>query len=271
MFKIDKNVRRLSDSEKKQYEKDGYITGLPVFSRESKTNLDNLFTSLTSKLDKKIDINQTNYWHKASAKFYNLCRTPAILDYVEDIIGPNFYQWGGQFFVKEPNDESVVPWHQDAQYWPLSPSKTVTVWLAMYDTDEANGAMRIVKGSHKQGIFKHRVNSSKHFVLDQEVPEDKFNTSDIVSLNLKAGEVSLHDDGLLHGSLANNSDRRRCGITMRFAPVHVKADLKVWPHFETQLARGIDNLNLNPIAKIPEGEATPVKKFQYSREFVKDW
>ena len=37
-------------------------------------------------------------WHKASKKFYDLCRTPAILDYVEDLIGPNFVQWGGQFF-----------------------------------------------------------------------------------------------------------------------------------------------------------------------------
>ena len=39
-----------------------------------------------------------------SLKFYNLCRTPAILDYVEDLLGPNFFQWGGQFFLKEPKD-----------------------------------------------------------------------------------------------------------------------------------------------------------------------
>ena len=58
---------------------------------------------------------------------------------------------------------------------------------------------------------------------------------------------------------------------MRFAPVNVKADLTVWPHFETQLARGIDNFKNNPIAAIPRGEATPVRKFQYSEEFANDW
>ena len=76
---------------------------------------------------------------------------------------------------------------------------------------------------------------------------------------------------MLHGSEANNSDRRRCGITMRFAPVNVKADLLIWPHFETQLARGVDNFNNNPVAQIPRGEGAPVRKFQYSREFETQW
>ena len=164
-----------------------------------------------------------------------------------------------------------MPWHQDAQYWPLNPSKTVTVWLALYDTDEENGAMRIVKGSHKKGLFQHHTNNSKNFVLDQEVSENQINKNNIVSLNLKAGQMSLHDDGLLHGSLANNSNKRRCGITMRFAPVNVKADLSIWPHFETQLARGEDEFKFNPVAKIPTGEGTPIKKFQYSKEFVSQW
>ena len=271
MFKIDKNVRRLSENEINQYNKFGYVTGLPVFSSEAKYELDKLFTDLSSRLDKSIDLNKTAQWQKASLSFYNLCTTPEILDYVEDLLGPDFVLWGGQFFLKEPHDGSVVPWHQDIQYWPLAPAKAVTVWLALYDTDEENGAMRIIRGSHKEGMFKHHTNDSKNLVLDQEVSEDQINSDDIVSLNLKAGQISLHDDGLLHGSLANNSDRRRCGITMRFSPTNVKADLSVWPHFETQLVRGQDHYKLNPIAPIPKGEGTPKEKFQHSDEFVEQW
>ena len=88
---------------------------------------------------------------------------------------------------------------------------------------------------------------------------------------MKAGQISLHNDALLHGSEANNSDRRRCGVTMRFSPTNVKGDLKIWPFFETQLARGIDEFKLNPIAKIPRGEATPLKMFSFSREFENEW
>ncbi|HCN07391.1 MAG TPA: phytanoyl-CoA dioxygenase family protein, partial [Lentisphaeria bacterium] len=37
-------------------------------------------------------------------------------------------------------------WHQDAQFWPLYPHRAVTVWLVIFDTDEQNGAMRVVNG-----------------------------------------------------------------------------------------------------------------------------
>ena len=76
---------------------------------------------------------------------------------------------------------------------------------------------------------------------------------------------------MLHGSEENKSDRRRCGVTMRYSPTNVKADLSIWPHFEVQLARGEDPFRYNPIAEIPKGEATPVRKFQYSKDFVKEW
>lgn len=271
MFKPSKNARRLSKEEKIQYRNDGYLKGLPVFSYEAKDDLNSFFVSLSTQLNKNIDLNQTAQWQKASLNFYKLCTTPEILNYVEDLIGPNFFLWGGQFFLKEPRDGSIVPWHQDAQYWPLSPANAVTVWLALYDTNEENGAMKVLKGSHNCGMFKHQTNSSKNLVLDQEVSQDQININNVVSLNLKAGEISLHNDALLHGSDANTSDKRRCGVTMRFSPVNVKADLSIWPHFEGQLVRGIDEYKLNPIAPIPKGETSPTSKFQHSSEFKNFW
>ena len=107
-------------------------------------------------------------------------------------------------------------------------------------------------------------------MLDQEVSLDQIDKK-IVHMDLKAGEISLHNDALLHGSDPNKSDRRRCGITMRFSPTNVKGDLNEWPFFETQLARGVDDYNLNPVALTPRGEATPIKRFCFSREFEKDW
>ena len=273
MYQISDNVRRLTNKEKQQYSEQGYVKNLPVFSYNGALELQGLFEELSSRLPSDVDINKTNMWHKASKKFHDLCRTPEILDYVEDILGPNFVQWGGQFFHKEPKSGSVVPWHQDAQYWPLKPANAVTVWLAVYNTDKENGAMKVVSGSHKKGSngFKHHTNNASHLVLDQEVSEDQIDQDNIVYMDLKAGEISLHNDALLHGSDPNNSDRRRCGITMRFSPTNVKGDLNEWPFFETQLARGIDSFKLNPIAQIPRGEATPIKRFCYSKDFEKDW
>ena len=63
MFKISKKARRLSEDEKSQYKRDGYITGLPVFDPQAKNDLNELFVSLSSRLSNDIDINQTNMWH----------------------------------------------------------------------------------------------------------------------------------------------------------------------------------------------------------------
>ena len=60
MFKIHKDVRRLTDEEKKQYEHSGYVKNLPVFSPDAAGDLHNFFEQLSSRLPKDIDINKTN-------------------------------------------------------------------------------------------------------------------------------------------------------------------------------------------------------------------
>ena len=55
----------------------------------------------------------------------------------------------------------------------MFPANAVTVWLALYVSNEENGAMKVVKGSHKQGMFKHITNKASNLVLNQEVSINK--------------------------------------------------------------------------------------------------
>ena len=267
-LKIDSRVRRLTGAKKAQFDRDGYIKNLPVFAPEGVAELQKMFDEWSGRLPKEIDINRVNMWHKASCSFSRLCHTSAILDYIEDVVGPNFYQWGGQFFVKYPHDGSEVPWHQDCQYWPLSPKRTVTAWLAIYDTDADNAALQVIRGSHKKGLFKHHINDAAHLVLRRELDADLVDEANIVTLDMKAGEISLHDSGLVHGSGPNRSDRRRCGITIRFCPTEVKCDLSVWPTFETYLARGVDEYRHNPAGPDAQSEKYPTKTMPRSSDFM---
>lgn len=259
---------RLTAEQKSQFREWGYVKNLPLFDAAAVPALQRTFSDLAALLPAGIDINKINMWHLANRQFHALCRTPAILDYVEDLLGPDFFQWGGQFFVKYPGDGSIVPWHQDAQYWPLKPRETVTVWLAIYDVDEENAGMQVVRGSHRGGDFQHHVNDNSNYVLEKEIDASLIDQDKVVTLDLKAGEISLHDDGLVHGSSVNSSDRIRCGLTMRFSPTDVIGDLDVWPNFEASMARGVDRHGHNPIAKTPTGDGFPVRKFQPSSDFV---
>jgi non-heme Fe2+,alpha-ketoglutarate-dependent halogenase len=253
-----------------QFHKDGYVCPLPLFDSAAIQRLQGQALEMMARLEAVSPgtrVDRVNMWHKANRFCYELSRHPAILDYVESLLGPDFYQWGCHMFSKEPHDSAVVPWHQDAQYWPLTPQRTVTVWLAFWDADESNAALRVVKGSHKQGKLRHHTNTAPHLTLNQEADEDQVDPVNISSLNLKAGEMSLHHDGILHGSLANNSDRPRCGFAMRYCPTNVKCDLEVWPTFESMIARGVDAHRLNPEASVPTTHAAPPRMFPGSWEF----
>ena len=133
--------------------------------------------------------------------------------------------WGSHFFCKMPGDGKTVAWHQDASYWPLTPSKAVTVWLAIDDADRGNACMRFIPGTHVLGHLTYPLSEQDEAnVLNQTVPDiEKY--GDPVYVELKAGEASVHTDLLLHGSEANTSTRRRCGLTLRYTPADVRAYL----------------------------------------------
>src|SRR5690606_37319579 len=139
---------------------------------------------------------------------------------------PDVIVWGTHAFAKLPGDPKSVPWHQDASYWPLTPSRTITAWLAIDDVDVDNAAMQYVAGSHTLGHLPYD-NRTENVVLNQEVT-DAAQYGEIVDIELKAGQLTLHSDMLIHGSGPNASDRRRCGLTIRFAPTSVRPLKEGW-------------------------------------------
>ncbi|MCY3562155.1 MAG: phytanoyl-CoA dioxygenase family protein, partial [bacterium] len=119
-----------------------------------------------------------------------------------------------------------VAWHQDASYWPLSPSRVVTAWLAIDDVDVDNSAMQVIPRSHHHAQLAFRDSTAaENSVLVQTV-DDPSNFGDApVALEMRAGQISLHSDWILHGSEPNRSDRRRCGLAMRYLSADVRAYL----------------------------------------------
>ena len=229
------------------YERDGYLLGLPVLDDASVRTVQARFRELLAKLPAGTDINRVNCWHKANRWVYELSRLGPILDYVQCVLGDDFYCWGAQFFCKLPaegevasadNRRQTVPWHQDGQYWPLAPLEAATVWLAVFDTDAGNGAMQVVAGSHRDGAFEHRINERADYALAQEIPAERIDDDRVVSMDLRAGQMSLHDIGLVHGSTTSRDGRPRVGLTFRYSPTLVQADLAEWPFFEAYPARG---------------------------------
>ena len=67
-----------------------------------------------------------------------------IIDAVSDLLGDTVVLRHSHLFAKLPGDPKRVSWHQDASYWPLTPSRVVSAWLAIDDTAVDNSAMQAI-------------------------------------------------------------------------------------------------------------------------------
>lgn len=245
------NPPALTPEQQALYRENGYLIGLdPIYSKQEMETLNAQLTELAKLLTPGETLQHIREWHMSSRWLYDICTHPRILRYVEGILGPNFFLWGSQFFAKAPDTRETVAWHQDSYYWPLFPRHSVTVWLAFTDVDEANGAMKVIPRTHKAGLIKHsRVSGDS--VLSLELEEGSFNEADAVSLVLQAGQISMHDDAIVHGSPANRSDRWRTGLTIRYSSTDVKCDLSRAPTFRAYLVSGTDEYRHNPEGAVP--------------------
>jgi ectoine hydroxylase-related dioxygenase (phytanoyl-CoA dioxygenase family) len=244
--------KRLTEEQQKFYHANGYMIGLPpVLPAQQVLELNDGLDELMKLLRPGEDSKEIREWHESSRFLYDICTNDMILDHVEDVLGPDFYLWGSNFFIKPPRSSSTVGWHQDTYYWPLEPKISATVWLALEDVNEENAAMRVIPGSHKVGLLKHSRSSDTDSVLTLECEGGQFREDLAVSLNVKAGAFSMHDDKLVHGSPANSSERRRAGLTIRYSSTIVKCDLSVNPYFKTYLCRGVDTYKHNPAGAVP--------------------
>ena len=216
----------LSVDQIQHFNHDGFVADVRIFSAEQVAEHRRYFDALLARvITEGGDSYSISSAHLKYGKVYDLLCHAGIVAVVRDILGEDVIGWGSHYFCKMPRDGKSVAWHQDASYWPLTPSKTVTVWLAIDDADRENACMRFLRGSHLEGHLPFRSSTdAEGNVLDQVV-EDVERFGDPIDVELQAGEISLHSDLLLHGSRANQSDRRRCGLTLRYCTPDVRAHL----------------------------------------------
>jgi len=219
------NPAHLTTEQIEHYNTKGYILPLDVFSAEEIAEYRAYFDDL---LPQALAAGWNSYeitnWHKSCAGIWDLVNHSRILDYVQDMLGETLILRHSHFFAKLPGDGKRVSWHQDASYWPLTPSKVVTAWLAIDDVDLENGAMQVIPGSHLNAqVAFAESGEDENNVLHQTVHDPEQYGDPPVAFELKAGQMSLHSDWLLHGSEPNNSNRRRCGLALRYLSSDVRA------------------------------------------------
>lgn len=120
--------------------------------------------------------------------------------------------------LKRPREGSPFPWHQDYPYWyvrtPATAHEIVTAILFLDDATAANGALRVLPGSHHAGPAPRDRGEPTGFLADPA----RIDASREVLIEAPAGSLLFCPALLLHRSTANTSDAQRRAILLSFQP-----------------------------------------------------
>ncbi|MGH8988680.1 MAG: phytanoyl-CoA dioxygenase family protein [Acidimicrobiales bacterium] len=126
--------------------------------------------------------------------------------------------FGVTFLCKPAGHGPPALWHQDGEPWTarLGGSQALTVWIALDDTDSANGCLRVIPGSHSLHAQPLRVADKEPSLFGVEMDPALVDETRAVDLPLRAGDASVHHPSLVHGSGPNRSDRPRRALAVRY-------------------------------------------------------
>ena len=238
----------LNSNQLKQYNGEGYIAPINILSREEAFEARKEIELIEKKSPKEIDKNGRYNVHLISPKLDEIVHNLKILDAVESIIGKNILVCGTTLFIKNPKEEGFVSFHQDAKYIGLEPHNWVTAWVAITDSYEENGCMKMWPKSHLK-IKDHNEKFNEGNLLTRGQTVEGVPGNETKSVELKAGQMSLHHPRIVHGSGINNSNDRRIGFVIQsYIGTNVK---QLLGKNSVQLARGADDYNYHQIIKRP--------------------
>jgi hypothetical protein len=253
--------KRLSDRDIETYRRDGAIFPVSVFEPSDIAARYALLQGLENERAGRLPPLLNFKPYLLIPWLWELIHDPRILDPVEDILGPDLLCWEASFFVKAPSEQAHVPWHQDSTYWGLTENEGATAWLAFTPSEQKNGCMRIIPGTHLNQIAHVEAHDrSSMLPLGEKVaiPVAEDTTIDIV---LAPGEMSLHHPVIIHGSQPNTSDMRRVGFVIRYIPARLSQ--RGSARGTATLVRGRDHGTFD-LEQAPEAELDPAARARHS-------
>jgi len=247
--------KRLSEADVAAFWRDGFHFPVRVLTAAEAAGYRAALESYEAETGGPISSNMRHKVHLLFGWAAELVRHPAILDAVEDLLGPDLLCWTTNFFIKEARNPAFVSWHQDATYWGLDPDDVVTAWVALSDAPAESGAMEFIAGTHRAGQLPHADTFHAHNLLSrgQEIAV-QVDAERAVQVPLRAGEMSLHHVKLAHYSGPNTTADRRIGLAIRYIPPHVR-QLKV--RDSATLVRGRDTGGFYDLEPIPVQDLDP--------------
>lgn len=157
-------------------------------------------------------VRKTAHFQDESVLFKSLYTShPKVMGTVKSVLGNALELYQSMALVKPANGGVEKPWHQDNAYFCVeSLDQVVGVWIALDDASAENGCMHVLAKGHRLGPLKH------HHTFDCEILPDRFDRTEALPIELKAGGMLLFHSNLPHQTPVNNSSERRRALQYHY-------------------------------------------------------
>ncbi|MCD9024494.1 phytanoyl-CoA dioxygenase family protein [Cohnella silvisoli] len=146
--------------------------------------------------------------HYHEAAFTRALSHPNMVAVLSKLIGPNVQLHHSKMLVKPPEKGAAFPLHQDAPYFPHANHSMLAASVHLDDSDEENGCLRVIPGTHKEGQLPH---VGSYYLNHKEYP-----ISMGTLCEAKAGDVLFFNYLTIHGSDVNRSSRPRRNVLFQY-------------------------------------------------------
>jgi ectoine hydroxylase-related dioxygenase (phytanoyl-CoA dioxygenase family) len=203
------------------FELKGYVK-LPVLEAFEVDQLREVFAEMIGE-----DVQNTDYGMYISLEEPDAELKTSIVERVSGLVLPqvsehfiNCKSHLGSFLVKSPSPTSYTYPHQDWTFVDWPDFCSITVWIALVDTSEDNGALGFVNGSHK--FFDQVIGSpSPDFRTFTQGHEDLLYEY-LEFVPLKAGEAIAFNNRTIHGAPPNVTDGNRLAVAIGMTPAEAQ-------------------------------------------------
>ena len=205
----------LSSNQLQQYKDEGFVSPINIFSKGKAKEIRDEIETIEQRLPGELEKAGRYNAHLISPLLDEVTHNSKILDAVQSLIGKDILVCGTTLFIKNPKEKGFVSYHQDAKYIGLEPYNWVTAWVAITDSNEQNGCMRMWSGSHKDNLKDHDQKFNEGNLLTRGQTVNDVPEQETKALILSAGQMSLHHPKTVHGSGLNKSNDRRIGFVIQ--------------------------------------------------------
>lgn len=216
----------LTQKDKEQYDKDGYIIKKSFFSKKEIDLLfkisrqDNVIKNHTyGRKDKDGNTTKLALWYSLDDNIYSaFARSQRMVNGVELLLEGQPCHFHTKLMQKEPKVGGAWEWHQDYGYWYndgfLYPNM-MSVMIALTTANQENGCLQVINGSHLIGRIEHTMAGDQKGI-DMTMVNEALKRLKHEFVELEPGDTLFFHGNLLHRSDKNNSDKPRWSLISAF-------------------------------------------------------